>query len=129
MVAAGTAIATRSAAEKAITSCDIVAIQSTEYTEEEARKLKRSLVAAAKGVPTTVVGGAHGHVYLLESAAEYAKRVAAGYTEAPAPTGVIYTDGATGAALAQEKEDAVAKAETYHTQEGSRMGLRKAILA
>jgi hypothetical protein len=129
MVAAGTAIATRSAAEKAITSCDIVAIQSTEYTEEEARKLKRSLVAAAKGVPTTVGGGAHGHVYLLESAAEYAKRVAAGYTEAPAPTGVIYTDGDTGAALAQEKEDAVAKAETYHTQEGSRMGLRKAILA
>ena len=129
MVAAGTAIATRSAAEKAITSCDFVAIKSTEYTEEEARALKRSLVAAAKGVPTTVGGGAHGHVYIIKDTAEYAKRVPAGYTEAPAPTGITYTTGATGAALAQEKEDAVAAAETYHTQEGSRAGLRKAILA
>ena len=34
MVAAGTAIATRSAAEKAITSCNIAVIQSTKYTEE-----------------------------------------------------------------------------------------------
>ena len=79
MVAAGTAIAARSAAEKAITSCNIIAIRSTEYTKEEARALKRSLVAAAKSVPTTVGRGAHSHIYLLESVAVYtAKRVVAG---------------------------------------------------
>ena len=129
MVAAGTAITTRSAAEKAITFYDIVAIKSTEYTKEEARALKRFLVAAAKGVPTTVGGGAHSHIYLIKNTAEYAKRVPTGYTKAPAPIGITYTSGATGAALAQEKEDAVAASETYHTQEGSRVGLRKAILA
>ena len=80
-------------------------------------------------MPTTVGGGAYGHIYLIENAAEYAKRVPAGYTEAPAPTGITYTNGATDAALAQEKEDAVAASETYHIQEGSRVGLRKAILA
>ena len=120
MVAAGTAIATCSAAEKAITSCDIVAIQSTEYTEEEARALKRSLVTAVKRVPTTVVGGAHGHIYLLKSVAEYkAKRVDTGYTKAPASAGITFTTGATAAVLAQEKENVVVNAETYHTQEGS----------
>ena len=128
MVAAGTAIATRSAAEKAITCCDIVTIQSTKYMEEEARALKRSLVAATKSVPTTVGGGAHGHIYLLESVTEYtAKGVDAGYTKAPAPTGITFTTGATAAVLTQEKENAVDKAETYHTQEGSWVGLHKAI--
>ena len=118
MVAAGTAITTRLAAEKATTCCGIVSIQSTGYTEEEACALKRSLVAAAKSVPTMVGGGAHGHIYLLESVAEYtAKRVDAGYTKLPAFTGITFTSGATAAVLAQKKETAVAKAEICHIQE------------
>ena len=80
-------------------------------------------------MPTTVGGDAHGHVYLLKSVATYTtKRAAGNYTEAPAPAGITYTSGATGAVLAQEKEDAMSKAEVYHTQKGSRVGLRIAIL-
>ena len=117
MVAAGTDIATRSAAEKVITSYDAVVIPSTEYIKEKACALKRSLVDVTKSVPTTVDSGAHGHAYHLKSVATYtAKREATGYTEAPAPTGITYTSGATGAVLTQEKEDAVSKAEVISPQ-------------
>ena len=45
MVASGTAIVTWSSAKKAITSCDIVTIASTEYIEEEASTYLARLVA------------------------------------------------------------------------------------
>ena len=81
-------------------------------------------------MPSTVSYGMHDYVYLLEDKLTYiAKCATAGYTKALAPTVITFTSGAEGATFAQEKENDIAKTETYHTQEGSRVGLRKAILA
>ena len=52
-----------------------------------------------------------------------------GYTEAPTLNAINFTNRATNIVLVQEKENAVARVKTYHTKEGCRVGLCKAILA
>ena len=64
-------ITTRMAAKAAIDSCAFNSIDSTKYSQDDVRRFKRTLVAAAKAVPSLVGGGVHGHTYLLESNTRY----------------------------------------------------------
>ena len=65
------AITTRMAAKAAIDSCAFNSIDSTDYSKDNIRRFKRTLVAATKVVPSLVGGSVHGHIYLLESNARY----------------------------------------------------------
>ena len=132
-MSSATAITTRNAAENAITNRVVRAITSTAYTDEEAREFKNSLIAAARDVPTRLGGGAHGHTFLLETQAEHHRRTrtATDYAEATLPAELTYTGTNADAAwkIAQLKNDQAVREEQYHTQEGTRVGLRKKIVA
>ena len=72
-MAPASAIATRNAARDAVTNADIHPIDNTEYSSEDARKFKRTVLTAAKNVPSKAGGraGAHGHAHLVETVAEF----------------------------------------------------------
>jgi hypothetical protein len=126
MIVASTVIATRLATKKVITSYNCVAIPSTEYTKEEAQALKRFLVDITNRVPPIVGNSTNDHIYLPKDEDTYTTKCApSGYTQAQAPTAMTSTDGTTDTVLTQERENAVSKAKTYHTQGGSRVGLSK----
>ena len=59
----------RNSARNAITDAEIKEITNVEYTGEETRRWKHSIVAAAKNIPTKIGGrkGAHGHTYIVET--------------------------------------------------------------
>ena len=124
-----TSIATRNAAEEAIGKAVIVHIPSTDFNSEEFRKFKRSVLGAARAVPSTVGGGAHGHIYLLEDDAAYNARAGVGYTKAVHPGPIDYTGATTNAQIARVKDTRASDVETFNTQEGVRTGLRKTIIA
>ena len=124
-----TSIATRNAAEDAVSKAIIAHISSTDFNREDFRKFKRSALNAARAVPSSIGGGAHGHIFLLEDAAAYIARTGVGYTEAVRPGPVDYTGATTNAQIARVKDTRLANVETFNTQEGVRTGLRKAIIA
>ena len=128
-MSASTSIATRNAAEEAIGKAVIVHIPSTDFNSEEFRKFKRSVLGAARAVPSTVGGGAHGHIYLLEDDAAYNARAGVGYTEAVHPGAIDYTGATSNAQIARVKDTHVTDVERFNTQEGVRTGLRKTIIA
>jgi len=64
-----TNIATRSAAEAAVTKAVVTPIDAVDYNLEDFRKSNRTVVNAACAVPSSVGGGANGHIFLLETAA------------------------------------------------------------
>ena len=68
------AIVTRTGAIDAINQATIFPITSVDYPNYNGRKFKRSLFAAAKSVPSTIGGGAHGHLYILMDATSYDMR-------------------------------------------------------
>ena len=131
MVSTTTTIAVRNAAKTAITSRTVRAIQTTEYTDEDARNLKNDLIAAARDVPTTLAGGDQGHTYLLESQEEHHVRTGTDvdYVEAKRPNPIKFAKDATAADIAQLREDQAAENEVFNTQEGCIMGLREAIIS
>ena len=128
-MSASTSIATRNAAEEAISKAVIVHIPGTDFNSEDFRKFKRSTLNAARAVPSTVGGGAHGHIYLLEDDAAYNARAGVGYTEAVHPGAIDYTGATSNAQIARVKDTHVTDVERFNTQEGVRTGLRKTIIA
>ena len=122
------AIATRTGEIDAINRTTIIPIPAVEYSNDDGRKFKRSLYAAAKAVPSTIRGGAHGHLNFLMDASLYTERTTESYTEATNPGNITFSQGADAVALAQEKENHSVAAELFHTQEGVILTLRNAII-
>ena len=79
------AIATITGAIDAINRARIVPITSVDYSNVDGRKFKQSLFAAEKAVPSTIGGGAHGHLYVLMDTASYNMRTAVNYTDVTNP--------------------------------------------
>ena len=125
-----TSIATRSAAKAAVTNTVFVSINDVEYNLETYQKFSRSMYNDARAVPSTVGGGSHGHIYLLESTAVYITRTdETSYTKAVHPGAIDFIGATTNAQIARVKETRAADLETYNTQEGVWAGLRKIIIA
>ena len=122
------AITTRTGAIDAINRTTIFPVPSVEYSHDDGQKFKRSLFAAEKSIPSTIGGGAHGHLYVLMYAASYNVRTTVSYTKATNPETVTFSPGADAFALAQEKVNHSVTAELFHTQEGVVLALRKAII-
>ena len=78
-----TSIATRNAAEEAVTKDVVTPITVANFNLERFRKFQRSIVNAARAVPSGIGGGAHEHVYLLEDDTTYTART--GGTGTPKP--------------------------------------------
>lgn len=131
MVSSTTAIGIRDAAEAAITSHVVRAIDTPEYTDSTAQNLKNDLIAAVRNVPTTLAGGDNGHTYLLESQEDHHARTRTNkdYVEATRPAAISFSGTTTVADVAQLREGKTVKEETFHTQEGCIVGLRKAIIS
>ena len=128
------AIATTNAARDAVTNADIHPIDNTEYSSEDARKFKRTVLTAAKNVPSKAGGreGAHGHAYLVDTVAEFRARAGVDPSVATNPGRLTYTAGvapdARAVTMAQERDDHEIANEMFYTQEGVQSGLRKAII-
>ena len=120
------AIATRTGAIDAINQATIVPITSVDYSNDDGRKFKRSHFSAAKAVPSTIGGEAHGHLYILMDAVLYNVRTTMNCKEAVNPGAVTFSPGADAVALSQEKVNHSVAAELFHTQEGVVLALRKA---
>ena len=105
-----------------------------EYTGEEARRWKHSIVAAAKNIPAKIVGraGAHGHSYIVKTDTAFTTRSGANPAPAANPGRLMYTPGviaeSRSVTMAQEREDHEVALEAFHTQEGVTIGLRKVII-
>ena len=133
-MAPASAIATRNAARDAVTNADIHPIDNTEYSSEDARKFKRTVLTAAKNVPSKAGGraGAHGHAYLAETDAEFHTRAGANPSVASNPGRLTYATGvapeARAVTMAQERDDHEIELEMFYTQEGVKSGLRKVII-
>ena len=125
-----TSITTQSAAKAAVTKAVIVLINDVEYNLETCQKFSRTLFNVACAVPSPIGGGSNGHIYLLESVAEYTTRTGGtSYTKAVHPGAIDFTGATTNAQIARVKETRATDLETFHTQEGVRVGLRKIIFA
>ena len=125
-----TNIATRSAAEAGVTKAVVTPIDAVDYNLEEFRKFNRTVVNAARAVPSSAGGGANGHIFLLETVAAYTTRTGGTcYTKAVQPGPIDFTGSTTNAQIARVKETRAADLETHNTQEGVRAGLRKIIVA
>ena len=125
-----TNIATRSAAEAAVTRAVVVPIASVDYSLEDYRHFLRSVNNAARALPTTIGGGGHGHIFLLESHTDYTTRTGGtDYVEAAHPGAIDFTGATTNAQIARAKDVHATSLEVYNTQEGARAGLRKIIVA
>ena len=111
------AITTRTGAIDAINQTTIVPITAVNYSNDNGRKFKQSLFAAAKSVPSTIGGGAHVHLYVLMDAVSYNIRTTVSYTEATNPGTVTLNPGADAVALAQEKVNQSIAAKLFHTQD------------
>ena len=124
-----TSIATQSAAKAAVMKAVIVPMNNVEYNLETYRKFSSSMFNAAHAVPSTVGGGNHGHIYLLESTAVYTTRMGGtSYTEVVHPGAIDFTKATTNTQIARVKETRATDLETYSTQKGVRAGLRKIII-
>ena len=121
-------IKTMMVTKAAISSCTFNSINSTEYLEDNVRKFKGTVVAAAKSVPLLLGGGVHGHVYLLENDPWYQVQTGSAFTEAQRPSKITFSSGANNSVLVQEKVNHATEEETYHTQEGCCLALREAIV-
>ena len=108
-MAPASAIATRNAARDAIINADIHSITDVEYSGEDARKFKRSILTAAKNVPSKAGGreGAHGHACLTETDAEFNTRAGTNPSVARNPGLLVFTTGVApnhrSTSLAQER--------------------------
>ena len=133
-MAPASAIATRNAARDAVTNADIHPIDNTEYSSEDARKFKRTVLTAAKNVPSKAGGreGAHGHAYLVDTVAEFRARAGVDPSVAANPGRLTYATGvaadARAVTMAQERDDHEIANEMFYTQEGVESGLRKVII-
>ena len=111
-----TNIATRSAAEAAVTKAVVVPISGVDYTLEDYRKFLLSVNNAARALPTTIGGGNHGHIFLLESHAAYTTRTSGtDYTKAAHPGAINFTGATTNAQIARAKDVHATSLETYNT--------------
>ena len=130
MVSSTTSIGIRNAAKTAIKSHVIRPIETPEYTDKSTRNFKNNLIAAARYIPTMLTGGDNGHIYLLESQEEYHARTGTkkDYVDATRPAAINFSGVSTAADVAQLRKDQAVKEETFHTQEGCIIGLRKAII-
>ena len=94
-------IAMRSAAEAAVTRAVVVSISSVDYSLEDYRHFLRSVNNAARALPTTIGGGDHGHIFLLESHTDYTTRTGGtDYVEAAHPGAIDFTGATTNAQIA-----------------------------
>ena len=81
-------------------------------------------------LPTTIGGGNHRHIYLLELHAAYTTCTSGtDNTEAVHPGTIDFTGATTNAQIARAKDTHATSLETYNTQEGARAGLIKVIVA
>ena len=110
-MAPASSIATRNSARNAITNAEIKEITNVKYTGEEARRWKHSIVAAAKNIPTKIVGraGAHRHTYIVKTDTAFTTRSGANLAPAVNPGGLTYTPGIIAenqsVTMAQERKD------------------------
>jgi len=113
-----------------VTKAVVTPINTVDYNLEVFRKFNHTVVNAARAVPSSVGGGANGHIYLLETDAAYTTRTdGTGYTEAGQPGPIDFTGSTTNAQIVRVKETRATDLETHNTQEGVRAGLRKIIIA
>ena len=128
-MAPASAIATRNAARDAIINADIHSIGDVEYSSEDARKFKRSVLTAAKNVPSKAGGraGAHGQACLAETDTDFHSRAGVNPSVATNPCLLVYTTGvapeARSITMAQEREVHEVGLEMFYTQEGVKSGL------
>ena len=128
-MSSSTNIATRSAAAEVVLKAVIVTIASADYNGDDWRKFQRSISNTACAVPSTIGGGGHRHIFLLEDIATFSLRTdGTGYTEVPHSGPINFTGATTNAHLARVKETRMTALETYNTQEGAHAGLRKQII-
>ena len=127
MVSSTTAIGIRNAAETAIASHIVRAIDTPEYASANARNLKNDLIAAVRNVPATLAGGDNGHTYLLESQEDHHALTGTNkdYMEGKRPTPISFIGATTAADVAQLREVQAVKKESFYTQEGCIIGLGK----
>ena len=90
--------ATQAAAEAAVKNAVVVPITSVDYNQETFRKFNRSITNAARGLPSTIGDGNHGHIFLLEDVTAYTTRTGrTGYTKAAHPGTIDFTRATTNA--------------------------------
>ena len=132
-MAPASSIATQNSARNAITDTEIIEITNVEYTGEEARRWKHSIVAAARNIPTKIVGraGAHEHMYIVETNTTFTTRYGTNPAPAVNPGGLTYTPGENTenqlVTMAQDCKDHEVALKAFHTQEGVTIGLGKVI--
>ena len=98
-------------------------IKSTDLGQEEWNKFYKSILRAAKSVPTTLGGGKLGHVFLVKDEEGY-KRYTSNNTlvqdrmKQPAKKATIL-DSATEGQIATLRDKNIANKDLYYTQEGT----------
>ena len=102
-------------------------IESTDLGQEEWNKFYKSILRAAKSVPTTLGGGKWGHVYLIKNEAGYKKytgnsSLVQDRMKQPAKKATI-PDNATEGQIAMLRDQNIANKDLYYTQEGTYAGL------
>lgn len=123
------AITTQKMAYDTIMSGMIDPITSVTCTEDDFHTFKRSIVEVATSVPTTIGEGLHGHMWLLESNADYQARSNCTAMAASTPTAhPSYDPNDTSAMIATKKAEHQTLVELFHTQEGCKQGLRQQIV-
>ena len=92
-MAPASAISTRNAARNAIVEADVHAITGLEYSGENARKFKLSILTVAKNVSSKAGGaeGVHGHAYLAKTDTEFNVRAGANPSVAGNPGLLVFT--------------------------------------
>ena len=74
----------------------VVPITSVVYNSETFRKFSLSITNATRGLPSTIDGESHDHIFLLEDVTTYTARIGrTGYTKAVHPGAINFTGATT----------------------------------
>ena len=132
MMASYSGTTTRNIAKNAIKSQRIVRISTTDYDLEAFKKHKKSILAAAKPVPTALGGGQHVHAYLVNDTAELQELTGNDnmiQAPIPHPGSVPNIQGADShATIALKTSQKAVELDTYYTQLGCEAGLQELII-
>ena len=123
------AISVKNAAFSAVAEQEVTPIVTSDYNADQFSAFSRTIVAAARRVPSNENGGAHGHAGLVMS--DEAWRKLSGrtndYEPRACPAMPTFAKDLTSAEVAAVKADYANKHEAYYVEEGCEEGLKALI--
>ena len=124
------AAATYNIAYNTVLAQPIERIKATDVSLEDWNRFYKSILRAAKSVPSTLGGGRHGHAYLVKDVAGYkrltGKNIVQQRMKLPDKKATIDKDDTAGI-IANKSANCVADNDTYYTQEGTYAGLKATV--